>query len=234
MTCLDFEQAWQSRLDGEPSDLGSEALAGHAVSCASCRERDERYQLLAEALQAMPPLPQPTADLTDRILKNFENEQRPTVVLRSRWLDRVIVGWAAAAAVLIAALGLWLQQSPKPMAEIQPLPGPIAISKAPPARSSALSDATIATFERALTNSIPAARLGRILLETASAVETRSEDAGVNSDEPTGRLLRIVSDHMATGIRPFSGQALRAFDFLWSPSNNDGSTSPTNEPGHGA
>src|SRR5262249_41020019 len=89
MNCRDFQRKWDELLDYEATpkgfrhgggppliesqarpDLGDwgAGLRGHAADCDACRQLAARYHVLRHALRAWRRTPQPSLDLTDRIL----------------------------------------------------------------------------------------------------------------------------------------------------------------------
>lgn len=233
MTCRDFEQAWQARLDGGASPSGDETIAVHAASCAVCRVRDHRYRILAQALQNQAPAPPPSPGLADRVLARFEAEQRRPLIGLARFSTPRRARWAAAAAVLIAGgLTFWSLSSPWRGPGPIPEADPVAPSTRP--LSAALTDATNATLNLALATSTPAARLGRMVLDTATDAEPSPDGPSPDDSGSDGGLLKSVGDRMATGIKPISGKARQAFGFLLSPTPVEPTAGPASERGRGA
>lgn len=218
MTCREFEQAWQVRLDaGDPPVDG--ALEAHAAACAACRVRGERYRGLALVLNARVPAPSPPPDLVDRVLARYESERRR---LSFRWPSAgvaTIPRLSAAAAVVLAAAALWATTRPAP--EVAPRPAPAALASAPRPLSASLSAATSATLELAVATSAPAARLGRLALESAAQPAAGRDEGATSPSEPAEPLIRTVGNRVASGVRPLTGTARRAFGFLLSPAPAD-------------
>src|SRR5438445_5116458 len=96
MNCSDAQALLQRQLDGEPVTERA-ALDVHLAACAGCRELFGLADRLTAGLRQRR-LPDPPADLTERIV---------TRVLRQRrGRRRLLVGVALAASVLLA-VGVW-------------------------------------------------------------------------------------------------------------------------------
>ncbi len=234
MTCREFEQAWQSRLDTGEFPVGDDSLDAHVASCAACRIRGERYRTLAHALRAWNATGAPSTDLPDRILARVEAEQRSRVLrLIHASAPRRPSHWAAAAALLIAgAMAVWSLLPSGREGAVKIGIGPVTRPTRP--LSASLSDATTATLDLALATSTPAARLGRMVLDTAAVAEPLPEIAMPVEPEQAGGLLKSVGDRVATGVKPISGKARRAFSFLLSPTPAEPPAELTREPRRGA
>ena len=197
MTCLDYEHAWDARLDarlGAAPPL-SPAMAAHEASCEPCRALGLRQRTLLRALAAMGPPPAPPAGFLGRF-----RAETPAILPIARprpWR------YAVAAAVLLAGL-LAIRG-----ARLRP-----EIPTEPPARplSESLADATSATLDLARAATGPAARVGR---GAWGAVPSKGvEDAAA---DPGPGVLRGVGDRVGEGVRPLSGSARNAFGFLFDP-----------------
>ena len=219
MNCRDFHRKCNELLDAEATpegrrggggplssrspdrlaiDDGDEALRAHAAGCDACRQLAARYHVLRHALRAWRRPPQPSPDLTDRILAQASAPARSgwaVVTGPARWpLPWRLVASFAAAAMIAAALLLPvihpLVRSHRP--ERAPAVGPVASKDAGPDRHSgsglesgrndhrgfqlALAEATSATWDLARSASEPAARISRDMLDASlQAQDVRSE-----------------------------------------------------------
>lgn len=224
MTCRDFDDLWNARLDGSsgapPGALA--AMDAHASSCPSCRALAVGYQAILQASWAPPAVP---GGLGDRILAAW-GEDRPAsprlLAIRPRF------AWISVAAA--CGLGLLLAQPwrtrPKPS-------GSPALSSAAPGPprplTFALAEATSATLDLAREASGPTARVGRRVLVTAR----RPEPPWPSPLDPVaaGGVLQTVGERVGAGVRPLSGSARRAFGFLMGPASSTKADSPPSRSG---
>jgi hypothetical protein len=216
--CRDFEKLWAERLDERERaapDLVAR-LETHAASCARCQALGARFQALAQAIRALGPVPTVSEVFPDRVLAEMEN---------ARWWPRLLpIMPVAAAAVLVVALtiGVRVWWTSRPAAVVPPLQA--ARVQAIDARdlTSALVDATSATWQLAQEASAPAARLGRQVLEASTSEDpplSLSLPSGVTADLVPGvESWQAVGERMNAGLRPLSGTARQAFGFLLGPS----------------
>src|SRR5919108_390568 len=104
MNCLECQELLQRRLDGAPV-ADSAALEEHLRVCSTCRAQHQSAQLMLEGLRALPSLPAPEY-LAPRIVAAVVRDQ----TAQSRWRRRVWTGVAAAASLMLMAIGayLWL------------------------------------------------------------------------------------------------------------------------------
>ena len=204
MDCRTFEQALQDELDGLPI---SPIVAEHAASCPSCEALAARYRGLAGAIRAGSP-PSPPAGLADRVLAAYERgPSAPRIAGRVDWRGSRWARWMAAAVVLAAGLGVWRLSTPRALLEIRPRNELVRIEAH--GLSKSLARATSATIRLAEETSAPAARLGRLLLASASVPESGAAETSRGDG-----FLRSVPGRVASGVEPLSGAARRAFGFL--------------------
>jgi len=107
MSCHDFQDWLQRRLDGEMLPL-PDGLEPHLAGCLSCRSQQHAAQLLLEGVQGLKQ-PSPPSGLTDAIVARVLADRRERSFRRRR---RVAATVALAASLLLAALAgyLWLPQ----------------------------------------------------------------------------------------------------------------------------
>ncbi len=232
MTCHDFWIAWQARLDDRSPTLWAEPdsrLVAHAAACRACRDQSARFQALEQALALAGPPPTVAPERTEQILASLRlphssHATSPWSRARPLATEVRIRSGLAAAAVLI---GLWLVPRPgtPPSLGRPPAapPGPSLVLAPVSFRplSETIAEATVVSLDLARETSAPAARLGRKLLGSATPDPTRSESDLIDvaeSDAEEPGLWRSVGDRMATGVRPLSEPARRAFSFLTPPS----------------
>lgn len=106
MNCKDLHDNIYLLLSGEASDQERTAMEQHLTTCHSCAEE---YRLCAEALKTVTPRqsPQPSGNLTQRILAAARQHQQPRrQSLFSRSLFRITAATSALAAVVIVAVML--------------------------------------------------------------------------------------------------------------------------------
>lgn len=223
MTCHEFDQRWNYLLDlraASSPDLEA-ALSAHAASCASCRDRAAGYESLRRAFGSWGATPPSSPALTDRILVARAVESVPT----RNWAYTAAFGWAAAAAVLLAAgLGMLLRNAGPPSPDVGP-----TLAQPSPTLSESLATARAATLDLARETSAPAARLGRLVIASTG---TPAADAGMDpfSTEPAGASSFAVFGSVGSGLRPLSGSARHAFGFLLGPAASTPGPASTTHP----
>ncbi len=252
MTCLEFETLWNQRLDAirgpdsvsessreaaDSSPSSCEALEEHAANCASCRALANRYRVLQHSIEALTlsDSPRPPNDFAARFLAEHEELLSAS---RSRTLS---VRWSlAAAAILLAALGLFArrEQPPERILVDRPidLPQDVIAGAEDPVISprirplnETLAEATSVTLNLMWEASEPAARLGRDVLGSyrIPSAPTLTDDVPVPLDlaeidapaltltnESEKDVLRSLGEQVGGGVRPLSRPALNAFAFL--------------------
>lgn len=112
MNCRDYQEQLHAFLEGGVATPEGRA---HAGECPECRELYAAAQRLLVGLKAQPAL-LPPAGLPDRVLARWLEEQRRRRILRPlSWLS-------AAAAVLMAGVGLWyVYQALRPDGRFEPV-----------------------------------------------------------------------------------------------------------------
>ncbi len=208
MTCSEFRQLWNERLDDPTSGVGNRLarIEAHAAVCASCRILHSGYDQIAEHGWAPP---QPPHGLGDRTLEIWKAEQRTSLALPARW--RSLAPVASWAAVLLVTFFLSLRIVPGVKArrpELAPLPPPRPLSLA-------LAEATSATFDLVREASEPAARVGQHLLGPYGVGEPAR--AYVPQILPSPASFDGVGARVDVNVRSLSTSARRAFGFLGGP-----------------
>jgi hypothetical protein len=177
----------------------------------------------------------------------------------SRWgLTAALAATVAAAITVYLLVGLTIHRSrlehAGPSVTRRPggVPDPVTVADPRPLHE-ALASATAATWELARSASEPAARISREVIDVATGSELSPDqtasDAGADTDvvmvsvprlgslapdsDAAVAMLQQVGDRLATGVRPLSSTARRAFGFLLgpSPSKPDARTNPPAEKG---
>ncbi len=229
MTCRDFADAWNARIDvrGELSTMRARAVDRHARECPACRALGLRYLALSQALDAIPPLTGLTLpdDFADRVLAAVLREETP-----SRWRIAPRVGHLAAAAAVLAALTFGLTWKNRQ----EPARPSVEQVRAIDSRdlSEALADAGTATWDLAREASGPAARVGRQVLGSSDLVRATPAVALPIGLRPTAEVWRGVEDRVSAGVRPLEGSARHAFGFLLGESSDE--VQPPLRPAKGA
>jgi hypothetical protein len=224
MRCQDFERVLNERLDarGAVEPGIDRALDAHAAACASCRAVAARYQTLRAALLALGPPPAAPDGFADRFLEHWEairpRPARPWRLVRSAW------PLAAAAAVLVAVL-VDLRTGRIPARGPATSPPPVVEAIDPREVTDALADATSAAWDLALETSAPATRVGRDVIDAAVADDEGATPPadGVLSDPD---VLRRMGERVNDGMRPLSGTARLAFEFLLGPASAAAAPAP--------
>lgn len=202
MTCRDYEDLWNVRLDGR-AWTESEAATSHehALTCVECRRRGAGYEALSRAVEGLNAsrtsiLP---VGLADRVLTD------PPAPIR-RWVPW---GWAAAASLL--ALLAWQARPAIPSRDhgTPVAPGSqVTLASATPARplGDALVDAAEASWTLARQASEPAAEVRRNLIRLSLEMPVPRAPAMLT---PVARPIPEGPD-----VRPLSTGARNAFGFL--------------------
>jgi hypothetical protein len=222
MKCRDFERLIHEQLDAR--DAGSPeaalALADHAAACPACHAAALRYDLLRQAITAWTQRPVvPPTDFVDRFPADWSSLDRAALLpARGRLAHHLpALASCAAAAVAIAALTLGIR-SAGPWRAVSPA-RPAAPSAQPidsEALSSALAEATSATWELAQKASGPAARVGLQVLDAASLDRSVPSLAipGTVESVPTAEVLEDVGQRVNEEVGPLSATARHAFGFI--------------------
>jgi hypothetical protein len=240
MNCQDFERAWNEQLDArEAASVEVEqALEAHAAACPACQEVARRYQVLRQAIRVWGPPPAAPIGFADRFFERSET----TVLRPARWVFwrrlRPAAGTAAVAAALLLAVVAG--------GRLHPVRVPVPLGRGsapertidPQALTTALADATSATWDLARATSAPAARIGREVLAetrlpTGAALPLpgvdQVEGAGDSDSDPASDVLQRVSDGVNAGVVPLSGTARHAFGFLLGPAPAGNTPPPSNK-----
>lgn len=194
MKCEQFEQALQYQADGCPAPFDDASLRQHARDCPACRELEEGFRFIAQGF-ATSRVPAPSDDLTDRIIAAAFQDRLTTPRLR-----RPLLGLAAAAS-LLAALGLWAWQSnhrgtePLRIADRSPLtpgtPGPRSIHHSPNPDEPIFPE-----------------------LADATAGDPRDAIVLVDAVEPVSEIFRAVGRSLGSPVRPIAVNATQALGNL--------------------
>jgi hypothetical protein len=212
MNCLEFQDQWQRRLDGEPAPESS-ALEHHASQCAACRVWASAARRLEDTLPLLP-LPFPAPCLGERIHRAVMAQWQA----RRRWRRRFQVASALAAALLAAAfLGYRGLEAPSNSTEA-PSPGPLAPNE--PQRLPTLpvtsvnqkagevGSALVALVNRTADETVGQ---GRILLPVVTAASGLPETGPWPQPlEPSVSSLREAGQGVSTGLEPVASSARRA------------------------
>jgi hypothetical protein len=218
MRCQDFEQLLNERLDAreEIASGVDRALDEHASGCASCRAVAERYQVLAQAIRALGPAPTAPAGFADRFMARHEASlPRAARTLRLPSLAwPLTVAAAAAAVVVVGLLGFRAGRVPESR------PSPRVVEAIDPRKvTDALADATSAAWELALETSAPATRIGRDVLDSAVAPSEDPAPPLANDQSDAPDVLKHLGGRVNDRLRPISGTARHAFEFLLGPAD---------------
>ncbi len=139
MQCREFEDRLNFILDERGDPEADEALMEHARECRSCARRCSAL-LKTLALLSLQPLPQPRANLADRVVAELHQPRKPSDSASSAKHRRVMALLATAALLLVASVWLaasWNRQQPaaadrvpppRARAAKQPLPSAVAES----------------------------------------------------------------------------------------------------------
>ncbi len=209
MTCHDFLEGWNARID-DPGSFAIEradALDAHSKSCEPCRRLSSGFRLVA----LVTPPPSVPEGLSERILTAWSASER---LDRRNWFPgrwAGVAGFAAAAALLLAIFTPWAPRVGRD--------ADVSVMQTPKARhlGSALARATSATLDLAREASAPAARLGQNLYVASLPTEI-AWPVGIEPSSATSELFQSMSRRVNSSVRPLSGSARRAFSFLSAPS----------------
>jgi hypothetical protein len=256
MRCHEFERIWNERLDAattardlsrsqsRSSPLIDPRLEQHAATCSACRQLAARFATLERAINRQYPVPNPSPQLTNRIL-NAAHEFYPVpprvepirFLLEGAHKFRVrlpLMSRLAAAIylLLISSIGIVIYKNhvldPQRVAEAnrsrlrsidnanRSIPSP----ETAPTLNSALANAGEATWRLTRAASEPAASIGRELLE--AAIPQVSAATFVPSVLPetasASSALEQIGSRLSEGAAPLSSATRRAFRFLSLPS----------------
>jgi hypothetical protein len=259
ITCREFERRWNERLDAvvARSDRGSSEadrdVMVHAAGCFSCCEKATKYEALRSAILAGGPPPLP-AGMADRILSELE---APTTTSAwpvhatyrdpARWIrGRKLIAAASIAACVLIVVVLDREKLKGPAVVLHPGPVEEHGDRRIDSRTAtddyrtlntALADATEATLDLARAASLPAARIGRQVIDVAAGPEPGSAltapaaggdsiamvvavpslDALAPDPAAAAAMWQHVGDGLADGVRPLTSTARHAFGFLFGP-----------------
>ena len=190
MKCEEFEQALQQQADGCPAPFDESAIRSHAQNCAACRELEDGFRLLAHAFATSRPV-DPSAGLSDRILMAVAHRRAP------RLLARRPTFWLAAAAILLAVVGLWTWLS--------------TIRSGEP-RTIADNSRTATDHSPVTTHHSPASDEPLFPeLAATDAVDSRDSVVFLQAVEPVSEILRAISRSLGSPVRPVAASASEAF-----------------------
>jgi hypothetical protein len=227
----------------------SRVLLDHAAECPGCGRKAAQYRTLQSAIRACGPPPAAPAGLADRILSELEAPTAsawPVYAIARRASPRIRVKLsiltAGIAACLVALFVRGRMMPTRPVQVLHPTPAlshgdQSADAKSVPVvyhgLSTALADATAATWDLARSASLPAARISRQVIEAATGPEESSppvQDSRTNATRVSvsvpsvdslapdsaaaAAVLQQVGDRLASGVRPLSTTARHAFGFL--------------------
>jgi hypothetical protein len=246
VNCRDCERIWNELFENSARSAvdRERALLEHAADCPTCRQRAAGYQALRQAILGWGPPPAAPAALADRILFAARSQapavQRGRRVARAtlflgRSRPRITIVAASILAVITAGvitrMTIEVARPRQPVAATPPATQRNGLPESPghPQLNEALASATEATWDLARTASEPAARLSRQFLDAATEADTHEATAA--SAAVTVPLLHTlapdsaaavatiqeVGDRLASGVRPLSSTARRAFGFLLAP-----------------
>jgi hypothetical protein len=186
MTCREFEQILQQQADGCPPPCAEALLRKHAQTCSACRELEDGFRFIAQGF-AVSRVPAPSRDLTDRIVAAVVRDRLTPARSRTR------LAWLAAAASLIAAVGLWAWQSKQ--REIEP--ATVAVRVPITAHTSPSPDDPL--FPE---------------LADATSGDPRDGIVFVEAVEPVTEIFRAVGRSLGSPVRPIAANATEALSNL--------------------
>lgn len=234
MKCRDFERLINEQLDAREaaSPEVERALEGHGEVCPSCRATALRYQMLRQAIAALRP-PSPPADFAERFpnpRKQSALDAESEVVATAPAFPRLVKFWpsllyVAAAASLLLAVWSGVHSS-RPARPALPRVGSASAKLTPDPLADALAQATAATWDLARTTSAPAALVGLEILDADDPTETTESRVPPVEDDPASEVLQGVGARVDEEVRPLSGTARHAFDFLLGPAPTRPEASP--------
>jgi len=226
MNCLECQEVFQRRLDGETIDLAPD-LHEHLAQCPSCRVLYLSGKTLLRGLKVLPP-PTVPLDFSKRMTGLVLADRRSR---RRRVRLRLVITAALAACVLVMALAgdflLPVPRSvpsrPNPLAndskketpEIAPINDP---EESPHLAQSVANarDALVSISERWADN---AREQTRILVSAANAIEVPGIDnlperTGPFELEPAAQALQQTGQGVAESLQPVTKSARRAFAYF--------------------
>ena len=229
MTCRDFENAWMDRLDARRRlDESSTPFDDHLASCEPCRRKAEGFRLLERALDNSGAPPVASSMFVEHLVSQVEREfveVAQPLAFRPRTVG-YLSGLAALAIVglTLAIHGTWTSSEKTKesvdQANLRDLPD-------------AFARATSATWELARETSAPAARLGRVVLDSSPFAAAEAALPGRPELPVSGEGIQAVGERVGEGVKPLAGSARKAFDFLLGPVD-EGDAPPADRVGRGA
>lgn len=204
MNCLESRELLHTQLDGDNFDRS--ALEGHLASCPECTSLHAAAGRLLEGLRLLPPVLAPEG----------MGEQMVALVLadhrahsRRRWAVRIT---AAAAALLVAALGAYYW--PRPVENTPIPPGPLVeqpLQPATPSLRDSADEAKSAVVNLTLRKADETVAQTRRLWPAVTPPSLGPPDALTDPLEPPVRSLREAGQHVSAGLEPVTNSARRAF-----------------------
>ena len=229
MTCRDLDNAWIDRLDARHRLAESPTqFDDHLAGCESCRRKAEGFRLLERALDDLDAPAVVSSRFVEHLVSQIEREfvkvarplafQPRTVGYLSGLAALVIVG------LTLALHGTWTRSEKTSesvdQANLRGLPD-------------AFARATSATWELARETSAPAARLGRIVLDSSPFASAEGALPSRPELPVSGEGIQAVGERVGEGVKPLAGSARKAFDFLLGPVD-EGDAPPADRVGRGA
>jgi hypothetical protein len=202
MSCAEWDNALQERLDGGPAS-GRPGLEPHLATCPTCRERHAAARRLEEGLRLLAP-PSPPAGLADRIVGRVLAEHRARLHRRHQLLRAVA---AVAAAVLLVCFTV--PDRPAPPEWVPP----VAVERQPasvPSLRDSFAEASSAVVDLTRRTADETVGQGRLLVPVV--VATPPDAAG--DPLPPVHPLREAGQGVSTGLDPVTDSARRALDLF--------------------
>jgi len=212
MSCSEFQQRLQQRLDGEPKPEPN-PIERHVVQCSACRALEAAADRLEEGLRLLRP-PAAPDDLGQRIVAGVLADQRH----RLRYRRLALAGAVAASLLLAVFLGYsWRPAPPEAMVKDSKRQEPAAVATHDASLDESVHEASTALVSLMNRTADQAVEQGRVLIPPVQVAMPAlpPADAWQAPLEQPVASLRTARHGVAVGLEPVTNSAVRAVNLFW-------------------
>jgi hypothetical protein len=216
MTCLEYQDLLQNRLDGD-APISYPGFELHLSQCPSCRTLHTSAEALLEGLKALP-APTVPPDFAQRLTRGVLEDRQ--FRLRPIRLRLAVTTVLAASVLIMAALGYYLLPIPsKPALPVVKDKKTLDPKDESPHLAKSANDARDAALVLSGRWADKAKERTRMLLAAANTIEILETADLPDLDDPlelqpAARSLLQAGQEVAEGFQPIAKTAKRAFNFF--------------------